>query len=107
MTKTEIVRLGMKFDKLRWEKENEFNTCVVETYKYRGEQRTRKVHKFTEEGRKAFEILTTEKVFICPECKELQTWNELESWLVETEEEYVNDLCPCGCCYEDSMGEDL
>ena len=107
MNKIDIVRLGQKFDTLYLKGENEFNTYAIEQYSYKGKQYTRKVHKLTEKGQKAFKILTTKKVFICPQCKELQTWNSLENWLVNKEEEYINNLCICSCCYENNMGEDL
>ena len=106
MTKIEMIRLGLEYHN-EYLHEGKYYTRVVETYKYRGEIKTRSYMAETEEGRRVADILD-EPMFVCPDCGELVSFHELEVWLGDDDEEdFLNDRVPCSCCYEEAMGEDL
>lgn len=104
MTKMEMAMLGKEFDENYYSK---YHVEVLETYKYRGEIKTRKTFKFTDEGEKILDILYGEKLFRCPRCGEMKSYGELEIWDEDTVEDIVADQFPCCSCYEHDMGEDL
>ena len=104
MTKREMVQMGIEFTNNYYGK---YHVEVVKQYKYRGEIKTRTELVMTEEGRKIMDTLST-PMFKCPCCGEMVSFNELESWLADDDEEaFMNDEVECACCYEDEMGEDL
>ena len=107
MRKKEIIALGQEYDELYSKGENKFFQKVTTTYKYRKEIRERTTIEHTEEGKRVFEILRSEKVFTCPCCQELCAWNDLESWLADGVEDFENDEVECCLCYENEMGDDL
>ncbi len=103
MTKREMVQMGMEFKRNYYGK---YHVEVEKTYKYRGEVKTCTELVLTEEGKKIMEELET-PMFICPNCGEKVSFNELEIWGEETEEELMNNKVVCSVCYEEEMGEDL
>lgn len=103
MTKREMVQMGMEF------KRNYYGKYMVEVekeYKYRGEIKTRTTFEMTEEGKEISRLLNT-PMFTCPVCGQTVSFNDLEVWTDENEDDIVNDECVCSVCYEDEMGEDL
>lgn len=104
MTKMEMAILGKEFDKNYYSK---YHVRVTETYKYRGQIKTRNTYKFTEEGERILNLLDSEKLFRCPCCGEMKTYGELEIWDEDTVESIVADKVTCALCYEEEMGEDL
>lgn len=48
-----------------------------------------------------------EKIFICPDCGRKVSFFELETWLADDFQDFVNNKVPCSGCFEDAMGEDL
>ena len=103
MTKLEMAILGKEFDEHYYSK---YHVKVTETYKYRGEVRTRTSLKMTDEGEAIIKILEEEKLFTCPICGKKKSYGELEVW-DETAEEVAQNQVECALCYEDAMGEDL
>ena len=103
MTKREMVEMGIEFTNNYYGK---YHVEVVKQYTYRGEIKTRTELVMTEEGEKIMDTLST-PMFKCPGCGEMVSFNELESWLADDEEDFMNDKVECACCYEDAMGEDL
>ena len=104
MTKMEMAILGKEFHKNYYSK---YHTRVTETYKYRGQIKTRETLKMTEEGEKILGILGGEKLFRCPCCGEMQSFVDLEVWDEDTAESIAADEVTCALCYEQEMGEDL
>ena len=104
MTKMEMAILGKEFDE---HYSSKYHIRVAETYKYRGQIKTRFTYKFTEEGERILKILEGEKLFRCPCCGELKNYGELEVWYEDTAESIADDRVTCSMCYEDEMGEDL
>lgn len=105
MTKIEMIRFGRKVDG-EYLHEGKYFERVTETYKYRGEVKTRSYLKETEAWWTAQKTLEA-PMFVCPCCGELVGYTALESWLGNSELDFLNDKVPCSLCYEDSMGEDL
>ena len=105
MTKIEMVKLGMEFDS-EYLHEGKYYTRVTETYKYRGQVKERSFMEMTAEGRRVDGLLD-EPMFVCPDCGKLVSFNDLEVWLGESEEDFLNDNVLCSLCYEDAMGDDL
>lgn len=106
MKKIELIQLGLKLD-ANYLHEGEYFIRITETYKYRGEIKSRTYLKETEKWWHDREILDT-PAFICPECRKRVSYNELESWLGDNcEKAFLNNLVVCSNCYEDEMGEDL
>jgi hypothetical protein len=104
MTKLEMVNLGIEFHTNYYKK---YMLSFEKQYKYRGEIRTRKEFRMTEEGRSISEMLHT-PMFTCPCCGQVVGFNDLEVWLGDDDiEEFMNDEIPCSLCYEDEMGDDL
>lgn len=104
MTKMEMAILGKEFDKNYYSK---YHVRVTETYKYRGQTKTRETFRMTEEGEKILDILDGEKLFRCPHCGQMKTFLQLEVWDEDTVESLVADEVSCSHCYEEAMGEDL
>lgn len=104
MTKFEIATIGKEFHDNYYTK---YHRRVVQTYKYRGQQKTREVIELTEEGRAIMmgEALNAE-VFTCPCCGQKVSFNDLEYW-GEDAEAVAADEITCSLCYEEEMGEDL
>ena len=105
MTKIEMVRFGMMVG-AEYLHEGKYFTRVTKTYKYRGEIKTQSFMEETEEWWKARKILET-PMFTCPCCGQLVGFTDLEHWLAESEEDFLDDKILCSLCYEDEMGEDL
>lgn len=105
MTKIEMVKMGMEFYD-EYLHEGKYYTRVTETYKYRGQVKTRSFMEMTAEGRRVDSLLE-EPMFICPDCGQLVSFNDLEVWLGESEEDFLDDHVLCSSCYEDAMGDDL
>ena len=103
MTKMEMVTMGTEFRTNYYKK---YLVSKTITYKYRGELKTRESFYLSEEGQRIDKILYT-PMFKCPDCGNTVSFNELESWLAEDDEDFINDLVPCSMCYENMMGEDL
>jgi formylglycine-generating enzyme required for sulfatase activity len=103
MKKIEMIRMGMEFTANYYKK---YNLPVEVQYKYRGEIKTRTEYHWTEEAKRIHAMLE-EPMFICPCCKEVVSFNDLESWLGDSEEDFLNDKVSCSMCYEDYMGDDL
>ena len=100
MTIKEVIALGQELDK-------EFHniTYVEQHYRYRGEERVRKVPQNSARYKELIKILASDeaRVFRCEDCGEMCTWIELETWVCDFNKGYYI----CGCCYESAMGEDL
>ena len=106
MTKLEMVRLGLDLYG-SYLREGKYYTRVTETYKYRGEIKTRSFMEMTAEGRRVNDLLDV-PMFTCPDCGQLVTFHELEVWLGDDDEDaFLNDRVACSYCYEEAMGEDL
>ena len=106
MTKMEMIQLGLDFYR-EYLREGKFYTRVTESYKYRGEVKTRSSMVLTTEGRQIQELLR-EPMFTCPVCGQRVGFCDLEVWLGDGDlEAFLADEVPCSCCYEDGMGEDL
>ena len=105
MTKMAMVKMGLEFYG-EYLHEGKYYTQMTETYKYRGQVKTRSHMELTAEGRRVDGLLD-EPMFICPDCGELVSFNDLEVWIGESEDDFLNDRVPCSCCYEDAMGDDL
>ena len=106
MTKLEMTRLGMEFSK-EYLREGKYYHRITETYKYRGEIKTRSYMDLTEEGKRVMRVLDT-PMYVCPNCNRLVSFIDLEYWHGDdSEADLMNDEVICMCCYEDEMGEDL
>ncbi len=88
MDKVVIAMLGMNFEK------NFFT-------KYLDENR-----RLTAEGKMIRNALE-EKIFICPDCGRKVSFCELETWLADNIQDFVDNKVSCSECFEDAMGEDL
>jgi len=104
MTKMEMAILGKEYQKNYYSK---YHIRVTETYKYRGQTKTREIIRMTEEGLKIQDILFGEELFRCPRCGEMKSFGDLEIWDEDTAEAIANDEITCSLCYEEEMGEDL
>ena len=104
MTKIEIAQMGMEFKNNYYTK---YDLPVEVQYKYRGEIRTRIEYHWTEEAHRIHDTLAAHKVFKCPECGEMVSFNDLEVWTGDSLEALLDDEIACSLCYEDIMGEDL
>ena len=104
MTKLEMVKMGLEFNKNYYKK---YMLRTEKQYKYRGVIKTRPEFKMTDEGRKISNMLNT-PMFKCPCCGKTVGFNRLECWLAEGDiNAFMNDEVECSMCYEDDMGEDL
>lgn len=104
MTKLEMVQMGREFNRNCFSAK--YNDEKITTYKYRGEIKTRVTHEWNAEALRIVNLLS-EPMFICPECGKHVSFNALEAWLGDTDEDFLEDRVPCSLCYEEDMGEDL
>lgn len=104
MTKLEMVQIGREFYR------NCFSSKYTDektiTYKYRGEIKTRVTREWNAQAY-YISALLDKPIFICPNCGRRVSFNDLEAWLGNTDEDFLNDRIPCSICYENAMGEDL
>ena len=103
MVKRTIAILGKEFEDNYYSK---FHTKVTETYKYRGEIKTRETLKMTEQGERIMKALEDAKIFKCPCCGEKKSFLDLETWEDDIED-IINDKVICSSCYEDAMEDNL
>ena len=106
MTKAEFVKTMREFHENYFS--DKYRKTEPKTYKYKGVIKTRDTYKLTEEGERLSAIEeASEYRFICPDCGREVEFGALETWLGETDEQFLNNKVPCSLCYEEAMGEDL